>query len=123
MDICTGILEHGLKLRWAVRDRANKADPEMYNLMRIGLTIALLLIGSYLAGCETGAEEATMVPINPPEPTHTPVPPDLEGTLWKLDSFLNKQGELVDLLSNSEITLEFEADRIAGFDSAFDAFD
>lgn len=34
MEICRGILDLGLEVRWAVRDRVNKADPEMYALMK-----------------------------------------------------------------------------------------
>lgn len=34
IDICNGILRSGIKIRWAVRDRVNKADPELYALMR-----------------------------------------------------------------------------------------
>lgn len=34
MEICQGILDLGLEVRWAVRDRVNKADPEMYALMK-----------------------------------------------------------------------------------------
>ena len=34
MDICNGILDLGLDVRWAIRDRVSKADPEMYALLR-----------------------------------------------------------------------------------------
>jgi radical SAM superfamily enzyme YgiQ (UPF0313 family) len=34
MDICRGILDHGLKVNWAIRDRVNRADRELYALMR-----------------------------------------------------------------------------------------
>lgn len=34
MDICTGILDNKLNVRWAIRDRVNKADQEMYRLMK-----------------------------------------------------------------------------------------
>lgn len=34
MKICEGILASGLKVRWAVRDRSNKADLEMYKMMK-----------------------------------------------------------------------------------------
>ena len=34
VDICQGILDRGLKVRWAIRDRVNKADAEMYALMK-----------------------------------------------------------------------------------------
>jgi len=34
MDICHGIIERQLNVRWAIRDRVNRADPEMYALMR-----------------------------------------------------------------------------------------
>ncbi|RJR44088.1 MAG: radical SAM protein [Deltaproteobacteria bacterium] len=34
MEICRGILDLGLEVRWAVRDRVNKADREMYHLMK-----------------------------------------------------------------------------------------
>jgi anaerobic magnesium-protoporphyrin IX monomethyl ester cyclase len=34
IDICQGILDRGLKVRWAIRDRANRADPDLYTLMK-----------------------------------------------------------------------------------------
>lgn len=34
MRICQGIMDHGLKLNWAVRDRVKRADPEMYAMMK-----------------------------------------------------------------------------------------
>lgn len=34
MEICKGLIESGLKIRWAIRDRVNKADPEMYAMLR-----------------------------------------------------------------------------------------
>lgn len=34
MDICQGILDAGIDVRWAIRDRVNRADPEMYRLMK-----------------------------------------------------------------------------------------
>jgi anaerobic magnesium-protoporphyrin IX monomethyl ester cyclase len=33
-DICTGICERGLKIRWAIRDRVDKASPQNYDLLR-----------------------------------------------------------------------------------------
>lgn len=33
IDICQGIIDSGINVRWAVRDRVNKADPELYELM------------------------------------------------------------------------------------------
>ena len=34
IDICHGILDNGLKVRWAIRERVNKADPEVYRLLK-----------------------------------------------------------------------------------------
>jgi len=34
IDICNGIIAGGIKVRWAIRDRVNKADPESYALLR-----------------------------------------------------------------------------------------
>lgn len=34
IDICKGIIERGIKVKWAIRDRCNKADTELYDLMR-----------------------------------------------------------------------------------------
>lgn len=34
MDICNGIIGRKIKVRWAIRDRVDKADDEMYGLMR-----------------------------------------------------------------------------------------
>jgi anaerobic magnesium-protoporphyrin IX monomethyl ester cyclase len=33
IDICNGIIASGIKVRWAIRDRVNKADPESYALL------------------------------------------------------------------------------------------
>ena len=38
----------------------------------------------------------------------------LEGSLWTLDSYLDSQGDLADVLLDTEVTLEFEAGQIAG---------
>lgn len=34
IDICTGILDSGINVRWAIRDRVNRADPELYRLLK-----------------------------------------------------------------------------------------
>ena len=34
VDICMGILDNKLNLRWAIRDRVDRGDPEMYALMK-----------------------------------------------------------------------------------------
>ncbi|MAF96894.1 MAG: hypothetical protein CMM60_14250 [Rhodospirillaceae bacterium] len=34
IDICEGILDNKINVRWAIRDRANRADPEVYELMK-----------------------------------------------------------------------------------------
>lgn len=33
-DICQGILDRNIRVRWAIRDRVNKAAPDMYRLLR-----------------------------------------------------------------------------------------
>ncbi|MFQ5812502.1 MAG: META domain-containing protein [Anaerolineae bacterium] len=84
----------------------------------LNLLIALLLVSVSLAGCAQGTvaptEVATEVPTNTPEPTPTKAAADLDGTLWKLDSYLNSQGESVDVLPGTEITIEFKDGQISG---------
>jgi heat shock protein HslJ len=86
----------------------------MHQPIKLGLLVALLLISTNLAGCAQGTDVTTEVPTNTPEPTPTEAPADLEGTLWKLDSYVNSQSESVDVLSNTEITIEFKLDKIGG---------
>lgn len=38
----------------------------------------------------------------------------LETTPWTLESYLNEQGDLVDVLPDTEVTAQFEAGEIAG---------
>lgn len=33
-EICDGIIKRGINVRWAIRDRVNRADPEMYKKLR-----------------------------------------------------------------------------------------
>lgn len=40
-------------------------------------------------------------------------PPELEGTRWNLDSY-NKEGTLVNILPNTEITIQFQGSTITG---------
>jgi heat shock protein HslJ len=44
----------------------------------------------------------------------TPATASLEGTIWKLDSYLNSQGELVGVLPDTAITAEFQAGQVTG---------
>jgi heat shock protein HslJ len=44
----------------------------------------------------------------------TPAAASLEGTLWKLDSYLNDQGELVGVLEDTEITVQFRDGQVTG---------
>jgi heat shock protein HslJ len=49
--------------------------------------------------------------------SHDPTPVAasyLEGTIWKLDSYLNSQGELVSVLPDTAITAEFQAGQVTG---------
>ena len=34
IDICRGLIDNKIDVRWAIRDRANRADPETYALMK-----------------------------------------------------------------------------------------
>jgi radical SAM superfamily enzyme YgiQ (UPF0313 family) len=34
MDICQGIIDRGIKINWAIRDRANRVTPELYQLLK-----------------------------------------------------------------------------------------
>jgi len=34
MDICQGIIDRGIKVNWAIRDRANRVTPELYKLLK-----------------------------------------------------------------------------------------
>jgi len=34
MDICQGIIDRGIKVNWAIRDRANRVTPELYDLLK-----------------------------------------------------------------------------------------
>ena len=38
----------------------------------------------------------------------------LEETLWKLDSYLNSQGDLVSVLPDTEVTAKFQEDQVTG---------
>lgn len=41
-------------------------------------------------------------------------PSELEGTLWKLDSYVNYQGVLVSVLPDTEITAQFTGGEVKG---------
>ena len=34
MDICQGIIDRGIKINWAIRDRVNRASPDLYTLLK-----------------------------------------------------------------------------------------
>lgn len=34
MSICQGIIDRGIKVKWAIRDRANRVTPELYKLLK-----------------------------------------------------------------------------------------
>ncbi|KYK35859.1 MAG: META domain-containing protein [Theionarchaea archaeon] len=40
--------------------------------------------------------------------------PELEGTLWKLDSYVNSDGNVVSVLPNTEITAQFQGGTVGG---------
>ena len=42
------------------------------------------------------------------------VTPELEGKLWKLDSYVNSDGNMVSVLPNTEITAQFQSDTVGG---------
>jgi heat shock protein HslJ len=44
----------------------------------------------------------------------TPAAAPLDGTPWRLDSYLNSQGEMVSVLPDSEVTAEFQAGQVTG---------
>jgi len=79
----------------------------------INLLIALLLVSTSLVACAT----PTKVTVETASETETPttqVTADLEGTLWKLDSYLNSQGEPADVLPDTEIAIEFKDGQVNG---------
>ncbi len=84
----------------------------------LNLLVALLLVSISLAGCAQSAvaptEVATEVATSTPEPPIAKAAADLEGTLWKLDSYLNSQGESVGVLPDTEVTIEFKDGQIGG---------
>jgi len=89
----------------------------------INLLIALLLVSTSLVACATptkvtvGTASETATPTQPATETPTPTTEaeaDLEGTLWTLDSYLNSEGESVDVLPDTRITLEFKDGKIGG---------
>jgi radical SAM superfamily enzyme YgiQ (UPF0313 family) len=51
MDICQGIIDRGIKINWAIRDRVNRASPDLYTLLKKA--------GCYRVhfGVETGSPE------------------------------------------------------------------
>ena len=89
----------------------------MKSFINLNLLIALLLVSISLAGCAQGTvaptEVATEVATSTPEPPITTAA-DLEGTLWRLNSYANSQGESVDVLPDTEITIEFKDGQIGG---------
>jgi heat shock protein HslJ len=44
----------------------------------------------------------------------TPVAASLEGTLWQLDAYVNTEGELVNVLLDTEVTAKFQAGQVTG---------
>ena len=62
------------------------------------LLMALLLVSISLAGCAQGTKAEA----------------DPEGTVWKLDSYVNSQGESMDVLPGNEIVAEFKDGQIKG---------
>jgi peptidoglycan/xylan/chitin deacetylase (PgdA/CDA1 family)/heat shock protein HslJ len=92
----------------------------MHHPIKLILLVALLLVSMGLAGCAQGADrqrptEVTVeVATSTPEATATKVPADMKGILWKLDSYVNSQGEPADVLPGTEITIEFEDGQVNG---------
>ncbi|MEA3309436.1 MAG: DUF333 domain-containing protein [Chloroflexota bacterium] len=63
--------------------------------------LALLVISvSLMSGCASKSEDPNI--------------PELPGTIWRLNSYVNEAGETVDALPNAEVTLEFKKDQIEG---------
>ncbi len=65
-----------------------------------GWLVFLVLSVSVLSGCASKSEKPNI--------------PELPGTLWQLDSYVNAAGEMVDAPPNAEVTLEFKEDQIGG---------
>ena len=66
-----------------------------------GWLLALLVISvSLMSGCASKSEKPNI--------------PELPGTMWQLNSYVNEAGETVDALPNAEVTLEFKKDQIEG---------
>ena len=64
------------------------------------LMVLLVISVSLMSGCASKSEEADI--------------PELPGTMWQLDSYVNEDGEIVDALPNTEVTLEFKEEQIEG---------
>ena len=77
----------------------NRRRAIVKNMVNLNLLIALLLVSMSSAGCGDGAEGTIA---------------GMEGKLWKLDSYVNTQGESVGVLPGTEITAEFSDSQVSG---------
>jgi heat shock protein HslJ len=81
---------------------------------------AVVLLSLALSACTGGATTSIPAPTTKPPATATPVPPTeepvvaLEGTYWKLLSYVDDQGNAVDVLADASIDAEFTADQMVG---------
>ncbi len=92
----------------------------MHHSIKLNLLMALLLVSVSMAGCAQGAdrqhptEVAAEVATRTPETAAIEAAAELEGTRWKLDSYVNGQGEAADVLPYAEITIEFKDGQVGG---------
>jgi heat shock protein HslJ len=71
---------------------------------RLSLLILLLII-ALLTACSSGAEEE-VEELDPPDHLH--------DTAWQVTAYENSEGDLVDVLDNTEITASFSQERVDG---------
>ena len=93
----------------------------------VRLLAIIILFAVLLSACARGPVPSTPGSVvedtaTPVPPTATEVPPtvtpeasvDLDGTYWTLVSYVDDEGNTVDVLSDTTIDAEFAADQIAG---------
>jgi len=81
-------------------------------LMKRGLLFVLFLVAFGLVACAPGS---FLPPVpNTPTPSSPPPHPALDGTNWTLETYRRSDGNLVDVLPDTTITLAFSDGQIKG---------